>query len=1354
MNKTFKVAKSLTRGTVVTSEKASSYQGKAVKTVIAAAVALVAGAAMAESTAVSYEGKDLAVTTGQDVAITQDASKIASNGTITIDGGKATITNVNEVEADKTNKVYYAPSLNMTGGELVVKGQNNFYNLNITGGTVTVNGGDTESDWRAGTNIGGYAYVDEDGARQTLVAGSNTVVNVTNGMLWGGAQDSDPAIRKESKLLITDGAKVNLAGATVNKSGVLYVGTDKVMEIADSATVSVAEKQFGAIIAPTLNINGGTIENAGTLNLAFSNGKDSSNNNATQKLETSLQGAQASGMDVTITAGGINTAKTGTTNIKANVVLNGGAITNAGTTSIAGELNAAAGSVTNSGNLSASSITLGGDAEATASLTNTGVLTASSVTIGKNATVTTAISLPAETEGEPNTTSYAVASTTVNEGGTLEITQLNSEAIDGIVIHGNEQANTVSLTLDGGQVTHGGQVYQGNLKLGEDEYAANITFDNGDYKLNNLYFGKSSKVNDGSTLTVNADGSLTVANIEMSAGKITNEGTLNITGTVAVPTNASIDNTGVIYTSYTNLLAKDADETYTSLSSATDFGTAVKDDSGKVFDLAWTGDLTLTQFNAATTAVGSLVFLNANVVTDDGKAIEYGNIVGKELPNQTVAGTPGEGFTNSDLTTDQTKPTTVANVDTKTAETVNVKGQGELVLAGNNGTLFGASAKTVNVETGATLTLGYEYVEKSGTVNAKVVNNGTLNVAAGDFTAAGGIESAGKVVVNGDLTTAYITGAGQVNVDGGTLAILGNADEKADSGAVVITNNFQFGAPTDDAALLSLSNDTKKVSVLAFGADQATADAAVASYFGDDTASHNVVYLGNQITSASGVNVGVTQSGQIAAGDQADTVLIDLKSVAATKGFKAEDGVVLTDLENQGTVTFALLNLDGSALTGKSGEKTLKLAKSYAAAQGTSDAQAYVDYGTRFYGNSGKGTVAADGTVSFARGAEQADNDAMLDELMIGGLTKKALADVEFGTNQLVDTLVWGIDDYEEALQNSDTYKTLAKKDPKAASDYLQAQLDRFTDDLDIAAEMAIAGGAFGTALDINDQTTAAVDRRLSLANLNAPRAQGFTPWVDVYGTTNEAKAIYGGHGTADVGYSADIYGATLGFDYTASCGGVLGLAVHVGTADGQSEGLDSQVDNDVDYYGVSLYAAQQLGSFNVKADFGYTQTSNDLSMNAVFGNVKDSQDADLYTFGLGAEFLVNAGAVNVVPHAGLRWTSIDMDESKFGGDYDTMNVFQAPLGVAFSSTFETNGWKVAPMVDIAVVPTFGDKDAEVSYLGVKDSVRVIDSNPVQGTLGVEAQNGAFTFGLNYRLTAGSDDRMNNSFNANLRYAF
>ncbi|WP_418871973.1 autotransporter outer membrane beta-barrel domain-containing protein, partial [Sutterella wadsworthensis] len=67
----------------------------------------------------------------------------------------------------------------------------------------------------------------------------------------------------------------------------------------------------------------------------------------------------------------------------------------------------------------------------------------------------------------------------------------------------------------------------------------------------------------------------------------------------------------------------------------------------------------------------------------------------------------------------------------------------------------------------------------------------------------------------------------------------------------------------------------------------------------------------------------------------------------------------------------------------------------------------------------------------------------------------------------------------------------------------------------------------------------------------------------------------------------------------------------------------------------------------------------------------------------------------------------------------------------------------------------FGDKDAVATYTGGIQSVtRVVDTNPIQATLGVSAQNGAWTFGLNYGLTAGSDDRLNNSFNANARYTF
>ena len=299
---------------------------------------------------------------------------------------------------------------------------------------------------------------------------------------------------------------------------------------------------------------------------------------------------------------------------------------------------------------------------------------------------------------------------------------------------------------------------------------------------------------------------------------------------------------------------------------------------------------------------------------------------------------------------------------------------------------------------------------------------------------------------------------------------------------------------------------------------------------------------------------------------------------------------------------------------------------------------------------------------------------------------------------------------------------------------------------------MAALGGAFSTSFDINDQIRNTIDRRSSLANLNVVRNEtGITPWVDVMGTFNSADGLYGSSG-----YEADIYGATLGADYTASCGAILGAAISIGQADANSVDHSSKIDNDVDFWGVSLYGSHRIGNVNGKFDIGYVSTSNDLSTsNAYFGRVKESLDADIFTIGLGAEYLANVGSLNVVPHAGIRWSSLDMDDSKYGADYDKMNLFQMPIGVTFSGTFDMTGWKVAPMFDISVVPAFGDKDAVASYTGgISESVRVVDTNPIQATLGVNASVGAWTFGVNYGLTAGSDERLNNSLNANARYSF
>lgn len=130
--------------------------------------------------------------------------------------------------------------------------------------------------------------------------------------------------------------------------------------------------------------------------------------------------------------------------------------------------------------------------------------------------------------------------------------------------------------------------------------------------------------------------------------------------------------------------------------------------------------------------------------------------------------------------------------------------------------------------------------------------------------------------------------------------------------------------------------------------------------------------------------------------------------------------------------------------------------------------------------------------------------------------------------------------------------------------------------------------------------------------------------------------------------------------------------------------------------------------------------------------------------------------------HAGLRWTKLSVDsfENGYKTDIDDLNVFQLPVGVTVSGEFEAAGWNVAPAFDLSVVPAFGDKDADMT-LGIAGAtktsaygVQVIDSNPVQATIGLDATNGAWGLGLNYKLGAGTDGRTNNAFNANVRYTF
>lgn len=243
-------------------------------------------------------------------------------------------------------------------------------------------------------------------------------------------------------------------------------------------------------------------------------------------------------------------------------------------------------------------------------------------------------------------------------------------------------------------------------------------------------------------------------------------------------------------------------------------------------------------------------------------------------------------------------------------------------------------------------------------------------------------------------------------------------------------------------------------------------------------------------------------------------------------------------------------------------------------------------------------------------------------------------------------------------------------------------------------------------------------------------------------------------------GYKSDVYGGTLGVDGSAN-GFTVGAALTISTGDTDSTNTLVNSTTDSDFVGLSIYGSKASGDLNVTADLGYLHGANDVSVKS-FGINDFSADTDAFTLGVRGEYLIETGNFKVVPHIGLRYTYLTTDdfEAAYTTDFDDMNVFQMPVGVTVAGNIGASGWNLTPSIDLSVVPAFGDKDADMTLgitgVGTKTviSTQIIDSSLFQMNLGLVAQKDAWTFGLNWKMNAGSDDRMNNAFKAIVNYTF
>ena len=324
----------------------------------------------------------------------------------------------------------------------------------------------------------------------------------------------------------------------------------------------------------------------------------------------------------------------------------------------------------------------------------------------------------------------------------------------------------------------------------------------------------------------------------------------------------------------------------------------------------------------------------------------------------------------------------------------------------------------------------------------------------------------------------------------------------------------------------------------------------------------------------------------------------------------------------------------------------------------------------------------------------------------------------------------------------------------------------------DQAARMGDFGGAAETALVATSTTYDAVAGRFGMSQQAgtmtiANNGQGSGLWVTPVYKSHESD----GFDADGLGYGSDItlYGVALGGDVTLANGVRVGAMFNVGSGDADGQGAASVVSNDFDYFGGSIYAGYAIDNFSIVGDVSYTTIDSDVEANTAAGKTSTSFDTTALSVGVTGQYALKVAEMDVTPHAGMRFTRIDMDDytiesADFGkvGQYNasSANVFSIPVGVTISKEYVTDTWTVKPSFDLTLTGNFGDDtvDGTVSWTGVSNydvstKAEFVDNFTYGAAVGIAAKTGNFGLGLGLNYT-GSSNTDEFGVNANARYMF
>ena len=318
--------------------------------------------------------------------------------------------------------------------------------------------------------------------------------------------------------------------------------------------------------------------------------------------------------------------------------------------------------------------------------------------------------------------------------------------------------------------------------------------------------------------------------------------------------------------------------------------------------------------------------------------------------------------------------------------------------------------------------------------------------------------------------------------------------------------------------------------------------------------------------------------------------------------------------------------------------------------------------------------------------------------------------------------------------------------------------------DAETNARLAVFGGAPQAAIEAGASTYEAISARMGVGVSGvsaAANGQGGAIWV----TPVYKSAESDGFAADNKSYGADVklYGLALGADIEVAPNFKVGGMFNVGSGDADGQGLGANVSNDFDYYGLGLYAGYSMDAFSLVADVTYTAVDNDIDGNTDLGKVTTSIDSTNLSVGITGQYKLSLAGMDVTPHAGLRYSMIDMDDYSTAysqNDSDSLNIFSVPVGVTIAKEYVTDTWTVKPSFDLTLTGNFGDDEAEstakwngFSNLSTTVKSEIMDNFTYGAAVGVSATSGNFGLGLGVNYT-GSSNTDEFGVNANARYMF